>query len=102
MVYVGSQGQLLSLCDFDTILGLPCVLTMLKFVNALMKFTQARNVFMCDYILVVKICQTDLYKMYKDSQTLFQLESFLEFMDVANKSCKITQDQVVEMVAVNF
>jgi hypothetical protein len=47
---------------------------------------------MCDYILVVKICQTDLYKMYKDSQTLFQLESFLEFMDVANKSCKITQD----------
>jgi hypothetical protein len=38
MVYAGSQGQLLSLCDFDTILGLSCVLTMLEFVNALMKF----------------------------------------------------------------
>jgi hypothetical protein len=52
---------------------------------------------MCNYILVVKICQTDLYKMYKDSQTLFQLESFLEFMDVANKSCKITQDWVIDL-----
>jgi hypothetical protein len=38
MIYVNSQGQLLSLYDFDTILGLPYVLPMLEFVNALMKF----------------------------------------------------------------
>ncbi len=52
---------------------------------------------MCDYILVVKICQTSLYKLYKDSHTLFQLEFFFEFMDVANKSCKITQDWVIDL-----
>ncbi len=52
---------------------------------------------MCDYILVVKICQTDLYKMYKDSHTLFQLEFFVEFMDVANKSCKITQNWMIDL-----
>lgn len=38
MVYVGSQSQLLSLCDFDTILDLPCVLSKLEFVNVSMKF----------------------------------------------------------------
>jgi hypothetical protein len=37
--YLGSQGQLLNLCDFNTILGLPCVLPMLEFVNALMMFS---------------------------------------------------------------
>lgn len=35
--------------------------------------------------------------MYKDSHTLFQLEFFFEFMDVANKSCKITQDWVIDL-----
>jgi hypothetical protein len=29
---------------------------MLKFVNALMKFAQAIDNFICDYIVIVKIC----------------------------------------------
>jgi hypothetical protein len=38
MLYVRSQGQLLSLYDFDIILSLPYVLLRLEFVSALMKF----------------------------------------------------------------
>jgi hypothetical protein len=51
---------------------------------------------MCDYILIVKICQTDLYKMYKDSHFI-SVWIFFEFMDVANKSCKITQYWVIDL-----
>jgi hypothetical protein len=52
--------NILNLCDIDMILGLPCVLPMLEFVNALMKFMEGQDVFVCDYIAIVKICHTNL------------------------------------------
>jgi hypothetical protein len=36
--FVETIGQLMNLCDVDTILHLPCVLPMSEHVNALMKF----------------------------------------------------------------
>jgi hypothetical protein len=42
-----------------------------------MKFAMAKDVFICDYndyIVVVKICQVDLYKMYSDPTTSFRHE----------------------------
>ncbi len=77
-----TKANAVNLCDVGTILGLPCVLPMFESVNALMKFSQARDLFICDYnqyIVVVKICQVDLYKMYSDPTTSFQHENFPEF-----------------------
>jgi len=51
-----TKTNLLNLCDIVTILGLPCILHMLEFIYALMKFAQAIDVFVCDYIVVIKIC----------------------------------------------
>jgi len=51
-----TKTNLLNLCDIVIILGLPCNLPMLEFVYALMKFAQAIDVFVCDYIVVIKIC----------------------------------------------
>jgi hypothetical protein len=48
--------DLLNLCDIVTILGLPCNLPILEFVYALMKFAQSIDVFVCDYIVIIKIC----------------------------------------------
>jgi hypothetical protein len=57
-----------------------------------MKFAQVKDIFLCGYVVVVKICQVNLYKMYNDPT---HFENFLEFMDVvANTSYKITQDWV--------
>jgi hypothetical protein len=52
-----TKTNLLNLCDIITILGLPCNLPMLEFVHALMKFAQAIDVFICDYIVVIKYVQ---------------------------------------------
>jgi hypothetical protein len=51
-----TMTDLLNLCDIVTILGLPCNLPMLEFVYALMKFAQSIDVFVCDYIVIIKIC----------------------------------------------
>jgi hypothetical protein len=86
-----TKANVVNLCDVGTILGLPCVLPMLESVNAFMKFAMAKYVFICDYndyIVVVKICQVDLYKMYSDPTTSFRHENFLEFINVVtNTSC---------------
>jgi hypothetical protein len=49
-----AKANLVNLCDVGTILNLPCVLPMLESINALMKFVQARDVFVCDYIVTIK------------------------------------------------
>ncbi len=50
-----TKANLVNLNAIDIILG-PCVFLMLKFIDDLMKFTQAKDVFFCDYIIGVKIC----------------------------------------------
>jgi hypothetical protein len=70
---------------------------MLEYVNVLMKCAQAKDVFVCEYIALVKICQTNLYKMYSDPATSFQPKNFLEFTNVVNTSCRITQDWVIDL-----
>jgi hypothetical protein len=51
-----AKANLVNLCDVGTILGLPFVLPMLASINALMKFVQVSDVFVCDYIVTIKIC----------------------------------------------
>jgi hypothetical protein len=66
-----AMTNLVNLCDVGTILGLPCILPMLKSFNVLMKFAHARVVFVCDNIVIIEIYQIDLYKMYIDPTTSF-------------------------------
>jgi hypothetical protein len=49
-----AKANFLNLCDIHMILGLPCILPMLEFVNGLMKFVQSKDVFVCDYIAALK------------------------------------------------
>jgi hypothetical protein len=42
-----------------------------------MKFVQAKDVFICDYIATIKINQVNLYKIYNGPTTSFQLKNFL-------------------------
>jgi hypothetical protein len=70
---------------------------MLEFGNVLIKCAQAKDVFICDYITIVKICQTNLYKMYSDPTTSFQRNFFPKFTNVANTSCGITQDWMIDL-----
>jgi len=57
------KANLLNLCDIDMILSLLCILPMLKSMNGLMKFVHIKDVFLCDYIVIIKICQGDMHKM---------------------------------------
>jgi len=53
-------------CDLHMLLGLSCLLPLLEVMNALIKFAQGRDVFIYDFVAVVKFYLADLYMMYYD------------------------------------
>ncbi len=52
--------------DLHMLLGLFCLLPLLEAINALIKFAQGRDIFIYDFVEVVKIYQAKLYMMYSN------------------------------------
>ncbi len=72
------------LCDVELILGLPCLLPLLKCVHKLIKIAQDYDVFVCDIVEVVKLAQLELYGMYCYSFTKFEDVDFDDFNAIGN------------------
>jgi hypothetical protein len=90
--------NLMLLCDVSTILALPCLLLLLESVNSLITFFQSQNVFVSDYVATIKICQTELYDIYVDSNTCF-MEGKFQFLNdnLADPSCTISKELQVDL-----
>ncbi len=63
------------LCDLQILLVLVCNLPLLEFVHALIKFAQMWDVFVCDLVAVIKVCQGDMYNIYLEQNLNFTIEN---------------------------
>jgi hypothetical protein len=54
------------LCDVEIVMGLTFVLPMLEAMQYLSKLAQYKDTFICDFVLVVNLCQFKIYTMYVD------------------------------------
>jgi hypothetical protein len=61
------------LCDMETMMGLTCVLPMLEVVKSLNKLAQNKDYFICDFVVVMKLTQVDLYNLYVDPKCHFHM-----------------------------
>ncbi len=64
-----------NLCVFtnvESLLGLNAIMLLLEVVHSFIKFTQPCDMFVCDFIIVVKICEGTVYQIYCDIQSFFQ------------------------------
>ncbi len=52
---------------------------MLEIVHALIKFTQKIDVFVCDYVATINICQGQLYFQYTNLTTKYVFDIFKDF-----------------------
>jgi hypothetical protein len=59
------------LCDVDLPISLSWLLPMLETIHALIKFVQKRDVFVCDYVVAIKICPGQLYSHYSNPNTKY-------------------------------
>jgi hypothetical protein len=70
------------LVDVSVPIALTCFLPLLETVHYLVKFSQQRDIFICDYLGAVKVCQGQLYTLYSDPQTSFRSDAFREMTDL--------------------
>ncbi len=61
------------------LLGLKAIMPLLEEVHSLIKFSQLHDVFICDFIATMKICEMDVYMMYYDNHYYFQGDVFGNF-----------------------
>jgi hypothetical protein len=54
------------LCDIEDLYGLALLLPLLKEVNNLMKLAQVRDVFVIEYLVEIKFCQTIFFSHFVD------------------------------------
>ena len=67
-------------------LGMVALLSLLDVVDNLVTFAQKRDVFICDFIAAVKICQASLHSMYQDPATCFSTNEFWAFQNLLDCS----------------
>jgi len=80
------QKKLNALCDVEFILGLPYVFPLLECVHLLIKVTQNKDVFVCDF---VKVAQQKLYRFYHDLIVKYESPNFEDFnsIEVLTNEC---------------
>jgi hypothetical protein len=73
------------LCDAEVVLGLLCIMPMLEVINDLIKFSQSRDTFVCDFVGAVKMCCAYLHTLYYDLEKYIN-EQFKGFANIINCS----------------
>ncbi len=53
---VATKTNLEYLCDLEVVMGLMCIMPMLKAAHGLIKFVQACDTFLCDFVTIIKLC----------------------------------------------
>ncbi len=69
----------MKICDLQVLLGLTCILPLLKSIHAFIKFAQMRDVYVCHLLTTIKVCQGDIYMMYCDQTSKFTTNNFWAF-----------------------
>jgi hypothetical protein len=67
------------MCDLQILLGFAYILPLLKSMHVLIKFAKMKDVFVCDLVAAIKVCQGDLYNMYLEKSFNFTANTFWAF-----------------------
>jgi hypothetical protein len=67
------------LVDLDMLFYLYYILPFLGYVHSLIKFSQCNDIFVCNFLRVVKVCQAQLYFQFVNFATKFQVDAFKEY-----------------------
>jgi hypothetical protein len=71
------------LCDPTCLLGMAALLPLIEALDTLITFSHKRDVFICDFIGAVKVCEGQLYTMYNCHSQAFMTDEFFVFKSLA-------------------
>ena len=81
-VVAGSANNFDSLSDVEVSLSLACFIPLVNLVYSLMKKPQARNIFVCNFLQAVKVCQSEFARLFIDGTTAYNKDDFPNFCDI--------------------
>ncbi len=62
---------------------------MFEGLNELMKFSQSQECFVCDFVVVMKLCQTNLYYMYNDPHNAYLNDVFHGYRNLLDETSDV-------------
>ncbi len=74
-----TRSNLQKLLDLELIFGLHSILSLLELVHNLIKYTQGKDVYICDFVEAIKMCRVKIYELYIDHECKFKDEAFHAF-----------------------
>jgi len=77
--YIGMlllQVNLGLLTNLHLLLGIITMLPLMERIGSLSKFAQRQNVFICDFIVTMKVYQDQHYKLYSNNNIVFTSDEF--------------------------
>jgi hypothetical protein len=74
-----TRSNLQKLLDLELILGLHGILPLCESIHTLIKYTQGKDVYICDFVEAIKMCKVKLYELYIDHEFKFKDEAFNAF-----------------------
>ncbi len=76
-----TKSNLFLFIDVEMFVGVECYyMSLLEIIHFLIKFAQLHDVFICDFIIAIKICEGDVYHMYCDIHSLLKVMCLLTSM----------------------
>lgn len=82
----GSAENFDLLSDIELLLSLACFIPLVNAVHALIKLSQARDIFIGDFMQALKLCQVELGRMFVDASTAFKKVDFPYYCDLVSLS----------------
>jgi len=76
---VVATGNFDFLVDVDVLLSLALFIPMLNKVHCLIKLTQAHDIFVCDFMQSIKVCQNELARMFIVPSTAYYTVEFAQY-----------------------
>jgi hypothetical protein len=71
--------NMVSLCNVESILRFPCIIPLLNCVHTLIKLSQGKDIFVCDFVEFLKLAQHEFYIVYFDLFGMFEDSTFDDF-----------------------
>ncbi len=75
-----TKSNLYLLTNVETLLGFNAMMPLLEVI----KFAQLKDVFVCDFIAIKKICEKDMYHVFSDRLSFFEYNVFINFTTFIN------------------
>lgn len=70
------------LFDIFMFIELTCLLPLFEITHILIKLSQQKTVFVCDYMATIKVCQGQFYGLYNDPNPCYSSNAFKDFKDI--------------------